>query len=171
MRRPGRTLLAGMAAALSAALLVLLLGVTLEQRAMLSGTLLGEFILLRIEGFHYTIVGIGLGLAALSTANALLGSIVERRREIGVLKAVGWRDRTVAGLFIAEGALLGLTAGMLGALLGSVVFFYLYGSPTPTLALVVLLGAGIPGLVGSVAAIYPARLATRVPPAEAVRYE
>ncbi len=171
MRRPGRTLLAGMAAALSAALLVLLLGVTLEQRAMLSGTLLGEFILVRIEGFHYAIVGIGLGLATLSTANALLGSIVERRREIGVLKAVGWRDRTVAGLFIAEGALLGLTAGMLGALLGSVVFFYLYGSPTPTLALVILLGAGIPGLVGAVAAFYPARLAAQVPPAEAVRYE
>ena len=171
MRRPARTVLTGIASALSAALLVLLLAVTVQQRGLLGGTLLGEFILVRIEPFHYALVGIGLGLAALSTANGLLGSIFERRREIGLLKAVGWRTGTVAWQFVVEGMLLGLLGGAVGALLGSAVFFSLYRALSPALGWVVLVGMSLPGLVGALAALYPARVAARVPPAEAVRYE
>ncbi|HEY4691674.1 MAG TPA: FtsX-like permease family protein [Anaerolineae bacterium] len=171
MRRPGRALLTGLTATLSAALLVLLLAATLDQRGMLSGTLLGEFLLVRIERFHYATAGIGLVLAALSTANGLLGSIVERRREIGVLKATGWRTRTVAGLFVREGTLLGLAGGALGALLGSLAYLYLYQSVSPGLTLAILVGAGVPGLVGALAALYPAQVAAEVPPTEALRYE
>jgi len=77
-------------------LLVLLLAVLRDQQGLLNGTLLGEFILLHVEGFHYAIVIIGFGLAALSTSNGLLGSIVERHREIALFKAVGWRTGAVA---------------------------------------------------------------------------
>lgn len=170
-RRTMRSILTGVASALSAGLLVLLLGVTLQQRGMLGGTLLGEFILVDVERFHYAIVAIGFGLAALSTFNGLLNSILERRREIGVLKAIGWRTVSVARLFILQGLLLGMTGGTLGALAGVLVYFYLYRSVSSGLALVILLGVGVPGLVGALAAIYPARLAALLPPAEAVRYE
>jgi putative ABC transport system permease protein len=163
--------LTGLASVLSAGLLTLLLGVTFQQRGMLSGTLLGEFILVRIEHFHYAIVAIGLGLAALSTFNSLMGSILERRREIGVLKAVGWQTASVLRLFIMQGLLLGLVGGSAGALLGSLVFIYLYQSVSSGLGIAILLGTSLPGLVGALAAIYPARLAAMVPPAEAVRYE
>ncbi|HEY5269171.1 MAG TPA: hypothetical protein VII97_02465 [Anaerolineales bacterium] len=77
-------------------MLVLLLAVLRDQQGLLNGTLLGEFILLHVEGFHYAIVIIGFGLAALSTSNGLLGSIVERHREIALFKAVGWRTGAVA---------------------------------------------------------------------------
>ncbi len=171
MRRAGRTLLAGLTAVLSAGLLVLLVAVLLEQRGMLSGTLLGEFLLVRIQGFHYAIVGIGFGLAALSTANNLLAGVLERRREIGVLKAMGWRTGAVMGLFVLEGVLLGLAGGTMGALLGGLAFVYLYRAVAPGLALAVLVGVGVPGLIGALAALYPARVAARVAPAEAMRYE
>jgi len=170
-RRQTRSVLTGLASVLSAGLLTLLLGVTFQQRGMLSGTLLGEFILVRIEGFHYAIVAIGLGLAALSTFNSLMGSILERRREIGVLKAVGWQTNSVLRLFIMQGLLLGLVGGSAGALLGSLIFLYLYQSVSSGLGIAILLGISLPGLVGALAAIYPARLAAMVPPAEAVRYE
>jgi len=170
-RRSVRSILTGIASALSAGLLVLLLGVTLQQRGMLGGTLLGEFILVEVERFHYAIVAIGFGLAALSTINGLLGSIFERRREIGVLKAVGWRTGGVAWLFVTEGLLLGLLGGAVGTLLGSAVFFGLYRMLSPAFASIIVLGVAVPGLVGALAALYPAWVAARVPPAEAVRYE
>lgn len=170
-RRTVRSLLTGLGSALSAGLLTLLLGVTLQQRGMLNGTLLGEFILVNVEGYHYAIVGIGLGLAFLSTFNGLLGSILERRREIGVLKAVGWRTDSVARLFIAQGIILGIVGGSVGALAGTLTFFYLYQSISADMTVAILLGISLPGLVGALAALYPARLAANVPPAEAVRYE
>jgi hypothetical protein len=171
LRRPGRTLLAGLTAVLSAGLLVLLLAVMMEQRGLMSGTLLGEFIMVRIQGFHYAIVGIGFFLAAFSTANSLLAGILERRQEIGVLKAMGWRTGAVMGLFVIEGVMLGLAGGAVGTILGSLVFVYLYHTIAPGLALAMLVGVGVPGLVGALASLYPALLASRVTPAEAVRYE
>jgi len=171
LRRADRTLLAGMTAVISAGLMVLLVAVLLEQRGMLGGTLLGEFILVSVQGFHYTIVGIGFGLAALSTANSLLAGVLERRREIGELKALGWRTGTVMRLFVLEGALLGLGGGVMGALLGSLAYVYLYRVITPGLFPTMLIGVCVPGLIGALAAVYPARVAARVLPAEAVRYE
>jgi hypothetical protein len=170
-RRRVRSVLTGMGSALSAALLTLLLGVTLQQRGMLGGTLLGEFILVNVQGYHYAIVGIGLGLAFLSTFNGLLGSILERRREIGVLKAIGWRTVSVARLFILQGLLLGIVGGAIGALAGGLAYLYLYRSASMDLVLAILSGVSLPGLIGALASLYPARLAARVPPAEAVRYE
>jgi hypothetical protein len=170
-RRWHRSLLGALTAALSAALLVLLLSVTMDQQGALSGTLLGEFILVRIEGYHYVLVAIGFALAALSLANSLLAGVLERRREIGVLKATGWRTETVTRLFVAEGSLLGLLGGLLGVLLGLATFAVIYQALSPNLLWIGVVGLLTPVLVGAWAAIYPARVAARVPPAETVRYE
>jgi putative ABC transport system permease protein len=170
-RRWSRSALGALTAALSAALLVLMLGVTVDRQGAMSGTLLGEFILVRIEGYHYAIVGIGFGLAALSLANSLLAGVLERRREIGVLKAVGWHTVTVARLFLLEGGLLGLLGGLAGAMLGLAIFAGLYETVSLSLGWIGLVGVLTPVAVGALAALYPARVAARIPPAEAVRYE
>jgi hypothetical protein len=170
-RRWSRSALGGLTATLSAALLVLMLAVTVDRQGAMSGTLLGEFILVQIEGYHYAIVAIGFGLAVLSLANSLLAGVLERRREIGVLKAVGWRTGTVGQLFVMEGILLGALGGLVGAVLGLVTFIALYESVSTSLIGIGLVGIVMPVLVGAVAALYPARVAARVPPAEAVRYE
>ena len=171
LRRWSRTALGALTATLSASLFVLMLAVTVDRQGAMSGTLLGEFILVRIEGYHYAIVGLGFGLAALSLANSLLASVLERRREIGVLKAVGWCTNTVVLLFLYEGALIGVLGGLAGAVLGAVVFTALYETVSLNLLWIGLAGMGLPVVVGLLAALYPARVAANVPPAEAVRYE
>jgi len=61
---------------------------------------------------------IALLVAALGIANAMLAAVRERRREIGVLKAIGARDRDVYRTFLLEAATLGLIGGAIGAFLG-----------------------------------------------------
>lgn len=64
---------------------------------------------------------IALVIAALGITNALLAAVRERRREIGVLKAIGARDRDVRRIFLIEASLLGLAGGALGTLAGFLV--------------------------------------------------
>jgi len=64
---------------------------------------------------------IALAVAALGIANATLAAVRERRREIGVLKALGATDRDVRRVFLVESASLGVLGGTLGAVLGYVV--------------------------------------------------
>ena len=170
-RRRARLGLALAAVAVAAGLVTLFGVATLGTRGYLSGTLLGEYLLLHIEGYHYGMAGVVLGVAALAVADALIEEVLARRREIGVLKAVGWRDRQVAGLFVREGLLLGLAGGVLGWLAGLAAYGLLYRGLPAQAWLVTLPALGVPVLMGAVAAWYPARQAARVPPAEAVRYE
>lgn len=170
-RRWTRSALGGLTALLSATLLVLMLGVTVDRQGTMSGTLLGEFILVRIEAFHYALVGIGFTLAALSLTNSLLAGVLERQREIGVLKAIGWRTPTVTGMFLIEGVLLGAIGGCAGAALGLLILVGLSETFSQTLLWIWLVGVAVPIVVGAVAALYPARVAASVLPAEAVRHE
>jgi len=170
-RRWSRTALGGLTAMLSAVLLVLMLAVTVDRQGAMSGTLLGEFILVRIEGYHYAIVGLGFFLAALSLANSLLAGVLERRREIGVLKAIGWHTSSVIQLFTMEGVLLGALGGLLGTAIGLGVFMLLYEAASLSLVWVGLIGVLVPVIIGALAALYPARVAANVPPSEAIRYE
>ncbi|MDY7078177.1 MAG: ABC transporter permease [Chloroflexota bacterium] len=171
LRRRTRAVLMILTMTLATALLTVLLVGSLGLRGYLSATLLGEYLVLRIEGHHYLMAGVCLLVAGLTTADALLVSALERRREIGILKAVGWRTEAVARLFVVEGMLLGLAGGVMGWLAGLAVYGLLYWG-LPTQAWWVTLPAlGMPVLVGALAAWYPARQAARMPPAEAVRYE
>jgi hypothetical protein len=61
---------------------------------------------------------IGLVIAALGITNAMLAAVRERRREIGVLKAIGARDRDVRRIFLLEAATLGCVGGAIGTVAG-----------------------------------------------------
>jgi putative ABC transport system permease protein len=110
--------------------------------------------------------------------NTMLMSVLERTREIGVRRALGWRRRHVLGLILRESLVLGLMGGALGILiglgLGQVVGLLpgLYGGMKvlfgPELFLQALLVAALAGTVGG---LYPAWRATRMRPVEALRYE
>ncbi len=64
---------------------------------------------------------IGLSIAALGISNAMLAAIRERRREIGVLKAVGAADRDVRRVFLVEAGTLGFVGGLAGAATGLLI--------------------------------------------------
>jgi ABC-type antimicrobial peptide transport system permease subunit len=117
-------------------------------------------------------------LGGLGMLNTMLMSVLERTREIGVRRALGWRRRHVLGLILRESLVLGLMGGALGILiglgLGQVVGLLpgLYGGMKvlfgPELFLQALLVAALAGTVGG---LYPAWRATRMRPVEALRYE
>jgi hypothetical protein len=64
---------------------------------------------------------IALFIAALGITNAMLAAVRERRREIGVLKAIGARDRDVRRVFLLEAGTLGFLGGLIGSMLGYVL--------------------------------------------------
>jgi len=124
---------------------------------------------------------IALAIATLGITNALLAAVRERRREIGVLKAIGARDRDVLRLFLVEAGVLGLLGGLIGtlgglglaSLVGVVVNGYLRSQglvgvrPELPLAIAVAGVAGA-GLLAVLAGAIPARRAARLPAREAV---
>jgi ABC-type antimicrobial peptide transport system permease subunit len=111
-------------------------------------------------------------------ANTMMMSIYERTREIGTLRALGWRKRRILGQVVQESLLLCLLAGLLGSILG-VVFVWLLGlAPLVNAYLTIRWDAGVfiraivlALGVGLVAGLYPAWRASRMQPAEALRYE
>ena len=170
-RRKVRSLLCILAMITSASLLVLILSSIISLNGYMSVTLLGEYILIRIQGYHYVMLSVCLLVAAISIADILLLGLSERHREIGVLKAIGWRTRAVVRLFLIEGLLLGVLGGLVGTVLGLGIFTSLYHSFSPGLAWAAAAGILVPALVGILASIYPAWMAAKIPPAVAVHYE
>jgi putative ABC transport system permease protein len=129
-----------------------------------------------------SIGSVALGVALLSIANALLAAIHERRRDIGVLKAIGGRDRDVLRWFLVEAAAIGLAGGAAGAvagvviaeLVGVAVNRYLVAHSLGSLDLVgvplviPLLGWAGTGVLAVVAGAVPSLRAARLPAREAV---
>jgi hypothetical protein len=124
---------------------------------------------------------IALVIASLGITNAMLAAVRERRREIGVLKAIGARDRDVARVFLLEAAVLGLLGGLLGTVSGWLAALAMSRVVNRYLAAQGLVGVelGFPllilagGVLGStvlalMAGTLPARRASRLPAREAM---
>ncbi len=71
------------------------------------------------------IAGISLLVAGLGIMNIMVVSVIERTREIGVMKALGFRSREVLAIFLSEALFLGIIGGVLGLLLGGGVSYAL----------------------------------------------
>jgi putative ABC transport system permease protein len=128
---------------------------------------------------------LALAVATLGIINTLVMAILERRREIGILKALGAADRDVKQLFFVEASVMGLLGGILGVgfgwLIGRAVTLgtnlYLKQQNLPSTDVfsvpwwLVLLAIALAVLVSLVAGLYPATRAARLNPVEALRYE
>lgn len=77
-----------------------------------------DFILNVVEIFLTSVASIALLVAGIGIINIMTVSVMERTREIGILKAVGAKNRTVLTLFLAETALVGLAGSLIGVLTG-----------------------------------------------------
>ncbi|ACD94273.1 ABC transporter permease [Trichlorobacter lovleyi] len=106
----------------------------------------------------------------------MMGNVNERKVEIGIFRAIGYRTGHVMGIILLEAGLVGLVAGLTGYLLGvgaaAVTLPLLAQSGHPHLLLqwqVALAAIAAVGLVSLLAAVYPARRAGRMDPADALR--
>src|SRR5664280_39016 len=118
-------------------------------------------------------------IGAVGVINTMIMSVYERTREIGVLKAVGWRDRRILGMILGESIVLTLLAFVIGTIVAVVgVELILTLSPsvggiiTPSFSYDIFLRAfTVAFLVGVFGGLYPAYRASRLSPTEALRYE
>jgi putative ABC transport system permease protein len=123
-------------------------------------------------GLFLGLGSIALLIAGVGIANIMVISVLERRGEIGLRRALGARRRHVAIQFMLESTLLATIGGVLGVGLGilaTAVAARLGGNPVavPPVGLAAGLGAAL--LVGALAGLYPAARAARLSPAEALR--
>jgi putative ABC transport system permease protein len=130
------------------------------------------------------IAAISLLVAGIGIMNIMIVSLIERTREIGILKALGMKSRTVLYIFLTESVIIGLIGAVIGIVSGlvlaNVVALFLgrggiIGGAltiTPILTPEVLIGAFVFGVgISVIFALYPAWRASKLKPVEALRYE
>jgi ABC-type antimicrobial peptide transport system permease subunit len=110
--------------------------------------------------------------------NTMVMAVIERTREIGTLRALGWRQSRVLWMILSESLLLGLIAAGLGILVGAGLTALLKAIPgyggflsavyTPQ---VIIQAVAISIFLGASGGLYPAWYASRLRPVEALRYE
>ncbi|MGZ4266242.1 MAG: ABC transporter permease [Solirubrobacteraceae bacterium] len=126
---------------------------------------------------QFTTLLLGLGAVALlvgmiGVANIMVISVLERRGEIGLRRALGATKRHIWAQFLAESALLAVLGGIGGLLLGAgATALYAQAKNEPfVIPLYALIAAPAAGLViGAIAGLYPAMKAARLSPTEALR--
>jgi putative ABC transport system permease protein len=121
-----------------------------------------------------SIAGVSLLVGGIGIMNIMLANVLERRREIGLLRALGARRRHIVVRFLREavvicavGALIGLLFGaLLAYLIAAFAGWQVAWSPLPVLA-----SAALCGIIGLAFAVYPARHAAQLDPIAAIRLD
>ncbi len=144
-----------------------------DQNAALLSGLNGQSI------SSYMIQGFVMVSVLLGIASVLAITVVQKSRQIGILKAMGISDRSASQIFLIQGLLLGLAGALLGILLGlglafAFTTFALNPDGTPVVPLYInpafiALSAGFAIVVSTGAALIPARSSSKLNPIEVIR--
>lgn len=141
-----------------------------------------------ITYFLAGIAGISLLVGGIGIANTMFMSVIERTRQIGVLKSLGTTNNEVMKLFLTESGLLGLIGGVIGVAVGVILsglisalggggLFFLgargggQGMQTVIKPEILLLAIGFSVFIGAISGLFPSRRAAKLQPVEALRYE
>ena len=124
------------------------------------------------------ISSVGIGVTALWVFDSMTISVVQRTKEIGILKAIGYRSRDILLLFLMEAVFISLIGSILGLIVSLITSRFvgipIFGSMvlradlTPT---IVFLAVVVPIFTNVFAAFFPSRRAANLNPVEALRYE
>ncbi|HLC47992.1 MAG TPA: ABC transporter permease [Candidatus Norongarragalinales archaeon] len=119
------------------------------------------------------IAAISLLVGAIGVANTMFMSVLERTREIGILKSLGMKDSEVTAMFLTEAAIIGVAGGTLGIALSLIVSNILAAFSVPSLITADLMAGSLvfSGIVGVASGAIPARNAAKLQPVESLRYE
>lgn len=131
-----------------------------------------------LQGFAWGVSAIAILIGGLGMMSAMVMSVLERTREIGTLRAVGWSRGRVLRMILGESILLSLIGGVIGVALGAFLAWLVGQAPGLGMMLAgsVDVGLVIQGMVtalalGLIGGVYPAWTAANLQPVEALRYE
>ena len=132
-------------------------------------------VLSRISTLLWLVTIAALIAAALAVAATSAATVLERRVEIGIMKAIGASNSLVSGIFLTEQLLLAIVGGVLGFILGAALARVLgesvFGSPAPLKLVLLPVVLGIAAAVAVVGSLIPLRRAARLDPAPILRGE
>ncbi|MDP2667030.1 MAG: ABC transporter permease [Candidatus Diapherotrites archaeon] len=144
-----------------------------EQVSAITGTL---------TLFLGAIAAISLIVGALGVANSMFTSVLEKTKEIGILKALGSTNNEILTLFVMESGLFGLVGGIIGVILGTLAsvgvsstgLLSVPGGQGSTIFVspeLIIIAITLSTIIGIIAGLVPAMNASRLRPIEALRYE
>jgi len=131
-----------------------------------------------IQIFIVLIASIAIFVGALGIVNTMATSVVERKKEIGIMKAIGARNKHIFMMFFVESGFMGLVGGILGIIIGlgigsfgiMAINNFVGATTTPEINIPLIIFALIGSfLVGAIAGIVPAMHAAKQNPVEALR--
>ena len=148
---------------------------TAEQIAQQINNILGvvQIVLIGIAAISLVVGGIGI-------MNSMYTSVLERTREIGIMKSIGAKNKNILTIFLIESGLLGLVGGLFGVAIGIGIgqivtlaakqggYGFLKVPISPT---IILFGLGFAFIVGMASGTLPAVKASRLNPVDALRNE
>ena len=163
-----RTLLSIIAIALPTSLFIFFLFITFRLKGVLYATWLGEYVALEVGTMHYVAMGVALLIAILTTTEIMWQNVNERKNQLAVLKATGWRNGQIRLLVLSEGVMTGLFAGIVGLLVALAMIGFVYNQfPSSELGFLSLMLL-IPVTTGVFGALLPAQRAVRITPNAAI---
>src|SRR3989338_2107468 len=148
---------------------------TIERMGNIAGNIIAviEVVLLGLAVIALVVGGIGI-------MNTMYTGVLERTKEIGVMKAIGARNRDIGLIFLMEAGIIGLVGGSIGLAIGvsiaKIVEFIAHQNGLSLLSAyiniwLILFGLGFSFVIGCIAGILPAMQASKLKPVDALRYE
>jgi len=131
-----------------------------------------------VQAFIVIIASVSIIVGAIGIINTMTTSVLERKKEIGIMKAVGAKNIDIFYQFFFEAGFLGLIGGIVGVIFGVLIGYagtvginnFLGSSATPNIDYVLIFWVLVGSfLIGSIAGILPAMKATKQNPVEALR--
>ncbi|HEY9246890.1 MAG TPA: FtsX-like permease family protein, partial [Candidatus Methanoperedens sp.] len=133
-----------------------------------------------INTFLLAIAAVSLIVGAVGIANTMFTSVLEKTKEIGIMKAIGARNQDILLIFLFNAGFIGLVGGIIGVILGTILSGFM-PSLMGNLPLVnwttkvsldsIIMALSVSVIVGVLAGIIPAYQASKLKPVDALRYE
>ena len=125
------------------------------------------------------IAAISLVVGGIGIANSMFTSVLERTREIGIMKAIGARNPEILSIFLAEAAIIGLFGGSIGIILGiSIAYLIKLGASLGGITInisfqlnIILFALVFSMIIGITSGLWPAIQASKQKPVDSLRYE
>lgn len=133
-----------------------------------------------VIAFIVMIALISVIVSAVNTANTMITSVLERTKEIGIIKAIGAKNSEIFNIFLFESSFLGFVAGVIGVTLGFIICYALgqllnnigYGFLSPSFNPLLFIGlVSFAVIVGAISGVVPAANAARKKPVDSLRDE